>query len=43
VALNWFFNGHRNKLTFDASYLSADDNNAREDDTRYRIQWDLSI
>lgn len=43
VALNWFFNGHRNKLTFDASYLSADDNNARKDDTRYRIQWDLSI
>ena len=43
VAINWFINGHRNKLTFDASYLSTNDDDGHEDDTRFRIQWDISI
>jgi len=43
LAINWFFNGHRNKLTFDFSHLTAEDNSSREHDNRYRIQWDLSI
>ncbi|MEP6391709.1 MAG: porin [Halioglobus sp.] len=43
VAVNWFINGHRNKLTFDASYLSTDDDDGHEDDTRFRLQWDVSI
>lgn len=43
LAINWFFNGHRNKLTFDASYLRAQDANSDEYDTRYRVQWELSI
>ena len=25
LAVNWFFNGHNNKLTFDYSYLTLDD------------------
>jgi hypothetical protein len=44
VALNWFFDGHDNKLTFDYTHLT---NNfaARSDDTgwRVRFQWDITF
>lgn len=43
IGLNWFFRGHRNKLTLDYSWLSADDpveNGARN---RLRFQWELSL
>ena len=43
VGANWFFNGHRNKLTIDTSYLAIDEDRGRESDVRFRVQWDLSL
>ncbi|MFK8030182.1 MAG: porin [Gammaproteobacteria bacterium] len=45
VAANWFFRGHDNKLTFDVSHLSMDDNQVGRDasETRFRLQWDVSF
>ncbi|MEP5566503.1 MAG: porin [Halioglobus sp.] len=43
LGANWFFNGHRNKVTMDVSYLEFDDINGQEDDVRIRLQWDISI
>ena len=40
---NWFFNGHRNKLSVDIVYLVVEENNIQKSDTRYQLQWDLSI
>jgi len=44
--VNWFFAGHRNKLTFDTSRLTLD--NRPEDGgfqaiQRFRLQWDISF
>ena len=44
LVLNWFFNGHRNKLTLDLSRLH--DRNAEADkrwENRIRLQWDVSF
>ena len=40
---NWFFNGHRNKLTADLSWVRR--NKAPENDSRwrFRLQWDVSF
>jgi len=43
VGANWFFNGHRNKLTFDTSYLAIEEQGTSKSDTRFRVQWDISI
>ena len=45
IAANWFFNGHRNKLTVDYSYLTIDDAflNATDSQNRFRVQWDVSF
>ncbi|NNK33470.1 MAG: porin, partial [Xanthomonadales bacterium] len=45
AAANWFFNGHRNKLTADISWLTIDDATTLEaaSDWRFRIQWDISL
>ena len=43
VAANFFFNGHRNKLTFDTSYLSVVDDGKQASEIRFRVQWDLSL
>ena len=43
VAANWFFNGHRNKISADLSYLSGDDNGREKSEYRFRLQWDISI
>jgi phosphate-selective porin OprO/OprP len=43
LGANWFFNGHRNKLTLDVSYLAIDDSLEDESDVRLRLQWDVSI
>jgi phosphate-selective porin OprO and OprP len=43
LVANLFFNGHRNKLTFDASYLSVVEDQEQESDIRFRVQWDLSL
>lgn len=43
TAANWFFNGHRNKLTFDLGWFQR--RLAPENDTGYRVrlQWDWSF
>lgn len=43
VAANWFFNGHRNKLTTDVSRLLIYDLSGETDDWRFRLQWDISL
>jgi hypothetical protein len=41
-ALNWFFRGHANKLTLDASRLSLEQPGAPDLVThRVRLQWDV--
>ncbi len=42
---NWFFSGHRNKLTVDYSYLTIDDGllNVSDSENRIRFQWDVSF
>ncbi len=40
-AINWFFAGHRNKLTLDYSHLSRDGGFTPVD--RVRLQWDVSF
>jgi hypothetical protein len=43
-AVNWFFNGHRNKLTAEVSYLNFKDPvQGEEGGTNVRIQWDISV
>jgi hypothetical protein len=43
LGANWFFNGHRNKITFDVSRVGR--KLAPETDTsnRVRLQWDWSF
>jgi len=47
VGANWFFAGHNNKITADVSRLSIDDPDRvageDEDETRFRVQWDVSF
>lgn len=43
VAANWFFRGHRNKLTLDGSWLRVDDPDGAADRFRVRLQWDVSF
>jgi phosphate-selective porin OprO/OprP len=43
VGENWFFNGHRNKLTTDVSYVEAQDDSEKGSEYRFQVQWDLSI
>jgi hypothetical protein len=41
---NWFFAGHRNKLTLDLSFLDREAANPGErQETRVRLQWDVSF
>jgi hypothetical protein len=41
VAINWFFAGHRNKLTLDGSHLTQEGGVPSVD--RIRLQWDISF
>jgi phosphate-selective porin OprO/OprP len=42
--LNWFFKGHKNKLTAEASYFNfLNDDLDFTKGWRYRIQWDISL
>ncbi len=44
IGCNWFFKGHKNKLTFDYSYLEYNEFDPKfESGSRIRIQWDISI
>ncbi|MDF2191534.1 porin [Paraflavitalea sp. CAU 1676] len=43
-ALNWFFNGHKNKLTAMCSYYEYDKTgDVPAHQWRYRLQWDISF
>jgi len=44
LAANWFFNGHKNKLTFDISDLETTlPGGSLDDAIRLRFQWDVSF
>ena len=46
AGLNWFFAGHRNKLTLDASHLTLENETPSLKDyaeQRVRLQWDVSF
>ena len=43
LGVNWFFNGHRNNVTVDTSYLTLDDVSAPASEWRVQLQWDVSI
>ena len=44
VALNWFFNGHQNKLTFETSYFNYEKaDRAPAHEWRFRFQWEISL
>jgi phosphate-selective porin OprO/OprP len=44
VGANWFFAGHRNKLTLDLSVLDREAAKPGErQETRLRLQWDVSF
>jgi len=45
AVLNYFFNGHRNKLSMDVSHLTLDDGlvGVNADENRVRFQWDVSF
>lgn len=43
LGANWFFNGHRNKLTVDYSWLDFEDPGEDATGQRLRLQWELSI
>jgi phosphate-selective porin OprO/OprP len=43
IAANWFFNGHRNKLTADISRNVRKYATDNEAETRFRFQWDVSF
>ena len=44
VAVNWFLNGHNNKITADITkYDLSSDEYPDYDDTRFRLQWDVTF
>lgn len=43
VVANWFFHGHRNKLTADFSRLQFEGVMQDETESRIRLQWDVSF
>jgi phosphate-selective porin OprO and OprP len=44
TSLNWFFNGHKNKLTAEYSYIVFDQTaSVNTDGSRFRLQWDISF
>jgi phosphate-selective porin OprO/OprP len=45
AAINWFFSGHSNKLTFEISHLRVEDPVSLMDQSeeRARMQWDISF
>ena len=43
LGFNWFFAGHRDKITVDTSYLTLDRAGTDLDDLRLRVQWDVSF
>jgi len=43
LGFNWFFNGHRNKLTLDYSWLNFEDFGDNATRNRLRLQWEVSF
>ncbi len=44
MAANWFFNGHKNKLTAEVSHFKYDKTgDIPSDQWRFRLQWDISL
>ena len=44
LGANWYFNGHRNKISTDLAYLDFDDPLASARSAwRFRLQWDVSF
>ncbi len=43
VAANWFFRGHRNKLSIDYARLDFEEPGGEETAWRTRVQWDVSF
>ena len=44
IAGNWFFAGHRNKLTADLAWLTGEgESSGDQRNTRLRVQWDISF
>ena len=43
LGANWFFTGHRNKLSLDLSWLENDDPLEASSKTRVRLQWEVSL
>ena len=43
LAANWFFEGHRNKLSVDVSRLKDDVQYPNGQKTRLRLQWEISL
>lgn len=43
LGANWYFNGHRNKLTLDYSCLDFEEGDRGASQWRFRLQWELSI
>ena len=43
IGLNWFFSGHRNKLSVDVSWLDFRDSREDAPRRRIRLQWELSL
>jgi hypothetical protein len=44
IGCNWFFKGHKNKLTFEYSYLEYHEfDPVNVSGSNYRLQWDLSV
>lgn len=43
LATNWFFSGHRNKLTADIARVDRRELASSNTETRVRLQWDVSF
>ncbi len=43
LGANWFFQGHRNKLSADLSQLALDSPDEEQTETRVQVQWDVSF
>ena len=43
IGANWYFNGHRNKLTFDLTRLRETAGDVRNASWGLRLQWDVSL
>lgn len=44
MVFNWFFNGHKNKLTTEVSYFNYSEEFVQlADQWRFRVQWDISL